>query len=94
MMDCVYNPTLKSPYTKDKVNNSLKGRIPKVGWIKYCLRIPLQGGYMEDYRQNPPTAEDINMDLLFTVAASQTLPSLEALVEGLTVCMFQMRTSW
>ncbi len=33
-------PTLKSPYTKDKVNNPPKGRIPKVGWIKYCLRIP------------------------------------------------------
>jgi len=28
-MDCVYNPTLKSPYTKDKVNSPPKGRIPK-----------------------------------------------------------------
>ena len=73
MMDCVYNSTLKSPYTKDKVNNPPNGRIPKVGWIKYCLRIPLQGGYMRDYRQNPPTVEDINTFTFYSENLEVTL---------------------
>jgi len=54
MMDCVYNPTLKSPYTKDKVNN------PPIG-------------NMRDYRQNPPTVEDIYTHLLFTVPSGYNL---------------------
>jgi hypothetical protein len=41
------------------VNNPAKGRIL----------------YMEDYRQNPPTVDDINMHLLFTV-----YPTLSVLV--------------
>ena len=52
------------------MNNPPKGRIPKAGWIKYCLRIPL---YLRDYRQNPPTAGDIYTHLLFTVHPSGML---------------------
>lgn len=55
MMDCVFNPTLISPYTKEKVTSPPKGWIPIKEWIKYCLRKPLYGGYMKDYTHNPPT---------------------------------------
>ena len=65
------------------MNNPPKGRIPKAGWIKYCLRIPLYGGYLRDYRQNPPTAGDIYTHLLFTVHPSGML----------TACVLHLFTS-